>query len=161
MIPIRDENPTRRVPWVTLAIIGINAAVFAYELTLSPAALDALWLQWGFVPARFAADPFAPAQVITVVTAMFLHAGWLHVGSNLLYLWIFGITWAPVGPVGFTLFYLVCGAAAALVQMLAAPTATLPMIGASGLLRACSGRTSSSSPAHRSSPSYRCSSSSR
>ncbi len=86
---------------------------------------------------------------------MFLHAGWLHVGGNMLYLWIFGNNIEDrFGPVGFTVFYLVCGVVAAFAQMLAAqPRSSLPMIGASGAVAGRARRVHHrSSPAHRWSP---------
>lgn len=133
MIPIRDDNPTKRVPWVTIALIAANIAVFVYEMSLEPAALDAFWLQWAFVPARFSANPFSPVEIATIFAAMFMHAGWVHLGGNMLYLWIFGNNIEDrFGPLGFTAFYLTCGVAATLAQMLVAPESALPMLGASG-----------------------------
>ena len=133
MIPIKDDNPTRRVPVLTIAIIAINIAVFAYELTLPPAALEAFWTQWAFVPGRFAGDPLSPLELATVFTSMFMHAGWVHIIGNLLYLWIFGNNIEDrLGPGGFTAFYLLTGAAAAAVQWLAAPDSMVPVLGASG-----------------------------
>jgi membrane associated rhomboid family serine protease len=133
MIPIRDENPTQRVPWLTVLLIVANAAVFAFEITLEPAALQELWMRWSLVPARFLADPFAPAEMVTLVTAMFMHAGWVHVIGNMLYLWIFGNNIEDrFGPIGFAVFYLICGLGASGAQILASPNSTLPMLGASG-----------------------------
>lgn len=135
MIPIRDDNPTRRVPWVTIALIGINLAVFAYELTLEPSALETFWVRWAFVPARFLATPLASAQFATLFTAMFMHAGWVHVAGNLLYLWIFGNNVEDrLGPLGFIAFYLATGVIAALAQLAAVPGATTPTLGASGAI---------------------------
>lgn len=135
VIPIRDDNPTRRVPWVTITLIALNIAVFAYELTLGPAALEAFWLRWSLVPARFLATPLAPDQIVTLFTAMFMHAGWVHVGGNLLYLWIFGNNIEDrFGPLGFTVFYLAAGVIAAFAQLAAAPAATAPTLGASGAI---------------------------
>ena len=135
MIPIHDDNPTRRIPWITIAFIALNIAVFAYELTLEPATLESFWTRWAFVPARFLADPLAPSQIVTLFTAMFMHAGWIHVGGNLLYLWIFGNNVEDrFGPVGFIAFYLGSGILAALAQLAAAPGATIPMLGASGAI---------------------------
>jgi membrane associated rhomboid family serine protease len=133
VIPIRDENPTKRLPLVTFAVIALNIAVFVYESTLDPAALQALWMQWAFVPARFAADPFSPTQIATIFTAMFMHAGWVHIGGNMLYLWIFGNNIEDrFGPLGFTAFYLASGVAATFAQLLATPGSSLPNLGASG-----------------------------
>ncbi|MBN1193057.1 MAG: rhomboid family intramembrane serine protease [Coriobacteriia bacterium] len=133
MIPIRDENPTRRVPWVTLALIAANIAVFVYEFTLDPVALEAFWTQWAFVPARFTANPFSPVEMTTLFTAMFMHAGWVHIGGNMLYLWIFGNNIEDrFGPLGFSAFYLICGVIATLAQLLVAPDSTVPNLGASG-----------------------------
>ena len=133
MIPIKDENPTRRTPWVTLLIIAINVAAFIYSSTLDTAALEALWMRWAFVPARFFGDPLSPGQIATIFTAMFLHGGWLHLGGNLLYLWIFGNNIEDrFGHVGFVAFYLVSGIAATAAQGFLNAGSTLPMLGASG-----------------------------
>lgn len=133
MIPIKDENPTRRTPWVTILFIAMNLAVFVYQATLDPASLQEFWLKWAFVPARFLADPFSPGQLATVFSAMFMHAGWVHIGGNMLYLWIFGNNIEDrFGHLGFAAFYLVSGIVATLAQMLVSPTSTLPNLGASG-----------------------------
>jgi membrane associated rhomboid family serine protease len=133
MIPIRDENPTRRFPWLTMLLIVVNGAVFAYELSLGPVALQEFWMRWSVVPSRLLADPFSPAELLTPFTAMFMHAGWVHVIGNMLYLWIFGNNIEDrFGPLGFGIFYLVCGLAAAAAQTLASPQSALPMLGASG-----------------------------
>ncbi len=133
MIPIRDENPTRRTPWVTVLFIAANIAVFAYQATLDAAALQAFWTRWAFVPSRFLADPFSPDQLATVVSAMFMHAGWVHIGGNMLYLWIFGNNIEDrFGHLGFTAFYLVSGAVATFAQTAVAPASTIPNLGASG-----------------------------
>ena len=128
------RTPHDASPWVTLALIADQRSrlrLRAQPVTGWPWTRS--WLQWGFVPSRFAADPFSPAQLATIVTSMFLHAGWLHIGGNMLYLWIFGNNVEDrFGPAAFSLFYLVCGAAAALVQLLAAPEAAPAEIGASG-----------------------------
>jgi membrane associated rhomboid family serine protease len=135
MIPIRDENPTRRFPWLTVAIIVANIAVFAYESTLSPTALEAFWKTWAFVPARFLAAPGDPHELLTLFTAMFMHAGWVHIIGNMLYLWIFGNNIEDrFGPVGFIAFYLASGLGASVAQILTTPNATLPNLGASGAI---------------------------
>jgi membrane associated rhomboid family serine protease len=134
MIPIRDINPTRRFPVVTVALIVLNVAVFAFELLLpSQSMLDSFAFTWGLVPALLAQfDPFA---FVTIFTSMFIHGGPMHLASNMLYLWIFGdnIEWA-LGSVRFVLFYLLCGVGAALGQVLVGPNSTIPMVGASGAI---------------------------
>jgi len=135
VIPIRDENPTRSIPWVTLVFIAANIAVFIYENTLSASGLDALWGTWSIVPARLLADPFSPRELATVFTSMFMHAGWIHLIGNMLYLWIFGNNIEDrLGPVRFILFYLVSGIVGAAAQVVTAPGSTVPMLGASGAI---------------------------
>jgi membrane associated rhomboid family serine protease len=133
MIPIRDENPTRRLPWLTLVIIGANLAVFAYELTLGPDELWAFWTRWALVPSRFLADPFSTDEAVTLVTSMFMHGGWIHVIGNMLYLWIFGNNIEDrFGAAGFAAFYLATGLGASAAQILSAPGSAIPTLGASG-----------------------------
>ncbi len=134
MIPIRDINPTRRFPVVTVLLIVLNVLVFVFEFFLPSEALrDSFVDTWGLVPYELAR--LHPFSVITVFTSMFLHAGLMHLGSNMLFLWIFGdnIEWA-MGSLRFVCFYLLCGIGAALGQVLADPASTVPMIGASGAI---------------------------
>src|SRR5436190_1728357 len=85
MLPIGDDDSGRRsVPIVTYILIVLNALVFLVELNSGDAFID----RWSFVPARFMANPVG--DFATIFTAMFMHAGWLHIGGNMLYLWIFG-----------------------------------------------------------------------
>ena len=124
MIPLRDVIPSRTTPYVTVTLIIINVGVFLYELMLGPA-LDQFILTFGLVPAEF--------SWLTVLSSMFLHGGLLHVGGNMLYLWIFGDNVEDrVGHGRFIAFYLCCGIAAALVQTMTNGESTVPMIGASG-----------------------------
>ena len=124
MIPLRDIIPSRTTPVVTIALIAVNILVFVYELSLGRA-VDAFTLYWGLVPAAF--------SWVTVFTSMFLHGGLLHVGGNMLYLWIFGDNVEDtLGHGRFLGFYLASGVAAALTQTLMGPASTIPMIGASG-----------------------------
>lgn len=135
MIPIRDENPTRRTPWVTLGLIIVNVLVFAYECTLDQAVLQDFWARWSFVPTRFFADPFSLSQLATIFTSMFMHAGWVHIAGNLLYLWIFGNNIEDrLGPARFAVFYSLCGLVATLTQGMTAPTSSIPSLGASGAI---------------------------
>lgn len=135
MIPIRDDNPTRSIPWVTIALIAANVGVFIYETTLDARALETFWHTWSVVPARLLAEPLAAPGVVTVFTSMFMHAGWVHLIGNMLYLWIFGNNIEDrLGPARFVLFYLVSGIVGASAQVMAAPSSTVPMLGASGAI---------------------------
>jgi membrane associated rhomboid family serine protease len=136
------------MPVVTLALIVLCGLGFAWELAVEAqggeAALNSLIEHWGFIPA----DAVAAVQggnvlskpILDVFTAMFLHAGWLHLLGNLLFLWIFGVNVEDgVGRPAFLFLFLVGGIAAAAVYTLADPTSTLPMIGASGAISAVLG----------------------
>jgi len=138
MLPIGDDNSGRRtVPLVTYALIALNALVFFLELTGG----DAFIKQWAFVPSRFLANP--GADFLTLFTSMFMHAGWLHLGGNMLYLWIFGDNVEDrFGHLMYLIFYLVCGLAATFAQLAFNMGSSIPNLGASGLLRVCSAPTS-------------------
>ncbi|HEY3160416.1 MAG TPA: rhomboid family intramembrane serine protease [Vicinamibacterales bacterium] len=126
MIPLRDIIPSRTTPVVTIALITINVLVFLYELSLGRA-VDAFTLYWGLVPAAF--------SWVTILTSMFLHGGIMHVAGNMLYLWIFGDNVEDrMGHGRFLVFYLLCGAAAALAQTITQPDSVIPMVGASGAI---------------------------
>jgi membrane associated rhomboid family serine protease len=126
VIPLRDIIPSRTTPYVTVTIIGLNALAFLYELSLGEA-VDRFILSFGLVPASF--------SWITVFTSMFLHGGFLHVGGNMLYLWIFGDNVEDrMGHGRFVAFYLLCGIAAALAQTVINPDSPVPMVGASGAI---------------------------
>ncbi|RJX32677.1 MAG: rhomboid family intramembrane serine protease [Desulfarculus sp.] len=146
MIPIRDENPTQHVPVVTLGLIGLNLAVFIYQLLLPPQAEYVFIHQYGVVPLWFTGQAPTPAQLswlpqpLTLVSSMFLHGGIFHVAGNMLYLWIFGNNIEDVlGPVRFIVFYLAGGVAASLAHVVIGPSSPLPMIGASGAIAAVLG----------------------
>ncbi len=134
MIPLRDDNPTVLWPVVTVALIAANAAVFLYEVSLEPQALEALIYQAGMVPASvLQAQIPGTGGSFTLVTSMFLHGGWLHVIGNMLYLWIFGNNVEDsMGHFRFVLFYFLTGLAAAAAHLGFNPTSTVPTIGASG-----------------------------
>ena len=127
MIPLRDVIPSRTTPYITVTIILLNAAAWFFELSL-PGDLLPLFLQdYGVVPARL--------HGVTLVTSMFLHGSWMHVIGNMWYLWIFGDNVEDrVGHGRFIVFYLICGIAASLGQILIDPRSTLPTIGASGAI---------------------------
>ena len=147
MIPLRDANPTRRTPVVTLAFIVACFVVFAWELGLqatSEASLNAFVTEWGVVPAEllaaWGAGQFLSQETATLVSSQFLHGGWLHLLGNLLYLWIFGNNIEDrLGRVLFVLFYLGGGVVAGLTQTAIDPDSTIPLIGASGAIAATLG----------------------
>lgn len=136
MFPIRDHNPSRRTPVVTYGLIAANVLVFASYLALfnDTRALGLFFYSFGLVPAEILAAPE------TVLTSMFLHGGLMHLAGNMLFLWIFGDNLEDeMGHVPFLLFYLAGGTGAALVQVMAEPASTVPMIGASGAVAAVMG----------------------
>ena len=125
MIPLRDVIPSRTTPFVTIGLIVVNVLVFLYELSLGEAYLEQFLLYWGLVPAAF--------SWVAVLSSMFLHGGVMHVGSNMLFLWIFGDNVEDrMGHGRFVAFYLLCGTAAALAQTAMSPDSIVPMVGASG-----------------------------
>lgn len=134
MIPLRDINPRRRFPLVTVGIILLNILVFLYELMLpTTRALDSLVYAWGLIPYRLM--QLDVAAILTVFTSMFLHSGFMHLAGNMLYLWIFGDNVeSAMGTLRFMVFYLLCGIGAALGQVLVDPRSRIPMVGASGAI---------------------------
>ena len=133
MFPIRDHNPSGRTPYVTLALIVINVAVFLlYWLTLpNERAIGEFFYHWGLVPA-FVTEGH---DWHGILTSMFLHGGWMHLFGNMLFLYIFGDNLEDeMGHLPFLLFYLVSGLAAAALQIFADPWSNIPMVGASGAI---------------------------
>ena len=140
MIPLRDANPSRGVPIVTLALIALNCLVFFYELALPPAGLEQLVFTFGMVPAKLMAFPTDPGvsfgdATLPFLTSMFLHGGWLHLIGNMWFLWIFGDNVEDyLGHVRFLLFYLLCGLAASVAHLAFNLNSTIPTLGASGAI---------------------------
>lgn len=133
MIPLRDENPTRTFPLVTIAIIVINALVFLYELSLG-SGLEAVVKRFGVIPYELT-HPVGVAVFLTLLTSLFLHGGFLHILGNMLYLWIFGNNIEDkLGHLRFIFFYITCGIAASLGHVLSALSSRIPTIGASGAI---------------------------
>lgn len=130
MFPIGDDNSARRsAPVVTLVLIALNVLVFFLELQGG----NAFITQWAFIPARFSENP--SSEAVTLLSAMFMHGGWLHLGGNMLYLWIFGDNVEDrFGPVRFLIFYLLAGFAASFAQYFVNPGSTIPNVGASGAI---------------------------
>jgi len=126
------------VAWVTRALLLLNLAAFVLELRHGDA-LEALFSRFGVIPSHWLGGlghPIAwPQQLLTLVTSQFLHGGFFHLASNMLYLWIFADNVEDrLGHMRFLLLYLGSGVAAAVAQMLATPHATVPMVGASGAI---------------------------
>jgi membrane associated rhomboid family serine protease len=135
MIPLRDILPTRRRPYVTYALIGMNCAVWILQVAQG-ASGDAFIETWGMTPARFWDEP--GWQVFaTPLTSMFMHGGWMHIIGNMWFLWIFGDNVEDAfGRWRFVLFYLAGGLCAALLQFGLTLTSPIPMVGASGAIAA-------------------------
>ena len=141
MIPLHDDNPTRIFPYVTVGIIAACPLVFLWQASLGPAGNQAVAYSLGLVPAVLTHRLELPPELalvapsLTIATSMFLHGGFLHLAGNMLYLWIFGNNVEDaMGHGRFLAFYLVCGSAAALGQILQDPASQIPMIGASGAI---------------------------
>ncbi len=148
MIPLRDANPTRRTPVVTIGLVVACLVAFAWELGLQvrggDEALDAFITTWGLVPADLTAAwtsvGVLSVETLTLITSQFLHGGWLHLAGNLLFLWIFANNIEDnLGRLAFATFYLGGGAVAGLTQVAIDPASTVPMIGASGAIAAVLG----------------------
>ena len=147
MIPLKDYNPTKNFPIITVCLIAANILLFIqdrlsghYEKVLVETARGAVQVNH-FVGGLVANYALVPAKLISepsqawdqVFTSMFLHGNWLHIGSNMLFLWIFGNNIEDVlGRFRFVIFYFACGMAGAAGQVLSAPQSSIPMIGASG-----------------------------
>jgi membrane associated rhomboid family serine protease len=130
VLPIGDDDSSRRtVPIVTLALIALNVLFFFVELSGG----DPFVKQWAFVPSRFLANP--AADLPTLFTSMFMHGGWLHLGGNMLYLWIFGDNVEDrFGHGLFLVFYILCGLAATFAQLMFSAGSHVPNLGASGAI---------------------------
>jgi membrane associated rhomboid family serine protease len=130
MFPIGDDNSARRTfPVVTYALIALNVLVFLVELSGG----DPFIQKWSFVPSRFLANPVS--DFLTLFSSMFMHAGWVHLGGNMLYLWIFGDNVEDrFGHIKFIIFYLLCGLAATFAQLAFSMTSNIPNLGASGAI---------------------------
>ena len=137
--PLFDENATSRRPVIVWFMIAAGVFAFFWQQSLDGVAAEVAIYQFGFVPAIVFQGETLPAEFIivpswaTFITSMFLHGGWLHLGGNMLYLWIFGDNVEDsMGRGRFLVFYLLCGAFAALAQGLIDPSSQVPMVGASG-----------------------------
>jgi membrane associated rhomboid family serine protease len=134
MFPIRDHNPSRRFPVVTITLIAINVLVFLlFNLRLggTPGGLEAFFAEYAAIPARITYGE----GYYTLITSMFMHAGFMHIAGNMLFLWIFGDNLEDTfGHVGFLLFYLASGLAADFAHIVGDPQSMVPTVGASGAI---------------------------
>ena len=150
MIPIKDyAGPRRRLPWITWGLIAVNVVVFLYQVSLGADA-QAFIFAYSVVPVALTHGipqtslPGVPAHIpfhtpspvyLTLITAMFLHAGWLHIGGNMLFLYIFGDNVEDrMGHIPYLLFYLFCGVVAGITQVAVDPGSSIPSLGASGAI---------------------------
>ncbi len=138
MIPLRDANPSRCTPWITIAIIAVNTLVFLYEYSLSEPMLRRMVFTMGMVPARVTAFVSQPEislgeAFLPLFSSMFLHGGWLHLIGNMWFLWIFGDNIEErLGHFRYLFFYLLCGVGAGLAHIVFNWGSTVPTLGASG-----------------------------
>jgi membrane associated rhomboid family serine protease len=136
LIPFKDDNPSNTFPFVTTLIITANILVYLWEL-MSPYGEKYIVYSYGAIPSNLISfntmQPLHP--VLTIFSAMFLHGGLLHIGGNMLFLWIFGDNIEDMlGHFRFFIFYLACGVLASYAHAIASPSSTVPMIGASGAI---------------------------
>jgi len=141
VIPVRDDNPAHITPWVTYLLIGSCALIYLWQIGSGSAHLAASFAGLGMTPEVLtglaqpdAVQPWVPAWM-TVFTSMFLHGSVGHLLGNLLFLWVFGNNIEDaMGHIRFVFFYLFCGVAAVLAQVLPDPASAVPMVGASGAI---------------------------
>jgi membrane associated rhomboid family serine protease len=140
-IPLRDDNPTARIPYITVLLLGLNVLVFVFQV-FSPSGLEYYVLRMGAIPyeiTHFTSLPIPNVPrlppPLTLLTAMFLHGSIFHLLGNMLYLWIFGNNIEDyLGSFRFILFYLLSGLGASLTHIIFNPNSQVPMIGASGAI---------------------------
>ncbi|MDO8837337.1 MAG: rhomboid family intramembrane serine protease [Parvibaculum sp.] len=139
MFPVSDDNPEPGTPIVTWALIAACVAVFFWQMSLPPGADELAVYHYGLIPGvLFGSVAMADAPLPawgTVISSMFMHGSLMHLAGNMLYLWIFGDNVElAMGRVRFIIFYVVCGAAAALTHAFLVPGSTIPLVGASGAI---------------------------
>lgn len=140
-LPLFDENPSHRPPIITWLFMAVCILVFIYQSGLGARDATLFVMSYGAIPALVTGDAIRPlayapiANEATLITSMFMHGGWLHLGGNMLYLWIFGDNIEDsFGHLKFILFYILCGVAATLTHIAIAPTSGVPLVGASGAI---------------------------
>ena len=127
LLPLHDSRRCTTVPLVTGGLIALNVFVFLFQFSLDPFSANDFIYAFGFIPDHF--------RWLSVLTSLFIHGGWMHLISNMVFLWVFGPNIEDIlGRGRFLLFYLLCGAAATLTQYAVAPDSRIPQIGASGAI---------------------------
>jgi membrane associated rhomboid family serine protease len=135
MLPLKDLNPTRRIPVITYALIVINVLVFLWEQSIPLNELEGLFMRLSVVPTFVLQDPLSLDTLLDFVRSMFFHGGWAHLIGNMLYLWLFGDNLEDrMGVVLFLFLYFLGGFVASLAQIIVNPNSLVPMIGASGAI---------------------------
>jgi membrane associated rhomboid family serine protease len=135
MFPIHDINPTRRLPIITYALIGINVLVFIWEMSLPESQLERVFMELSVVPANISRSPFSLESILDMVRSMFFHGGYEHIFGNMLYLWLFGDNiedW--LGKIFYLILYFASGFAAVFAQVYIDPNSQIPLVGASGAI---------------------------
>lgn len=133
LFPLYDENPTRITPYLTYGLIGMNILVFIHEVNLSQPQLSQFLSQYAVIPQELTTN--WSGEWITLFTSQFLHGGWWHLISNMLFLWVFGNNIEDrLGHFKYLIFYLACGALAALSQWFIGMNSEIPSLGASGAI---------------------------
>ena len=133
MFPLYDENPTRITPYFTYGLIGMNVLVFLHEISLSNTQLEQFFQLYAVIPQQLTTN--WSAEWTTLFTSQFLHGGWWHLISNMVYLWVFGNNIEDrLGHLKYLFFYLTCGALAALCQWFIGINSIIPSLGASGAI---------------------------
>lgn len=141
MVPIHDDNPTKITPYITYILIIINILVFLHQVELSNEGLATFFHLYAVIPRELTAS-FQGVRLnqpvpewLTLITSQFLHGSWLHLGGNMLFLWIFGNNIEEqLGRFKYLFFYLTCGALAALTQLVFSVNSGIPTLGASGAI---------------------------
>ncbi|MBH0177108.1 MAG: rhomboid family intramembrane serine protease [Nitrospira sp.] len=147
MIPLHDDNPTERFPFITIIFIAVCVSVFLYQESLPQKPGEAFVFHYGAIPAMVFGHAALPENTavaipasLTLLTSMFLHGGWMHLLGNMLYLWIFGNNIEDaMGHAKYIVFYILCGVLAALAHAMTDPSSQIPMVGASGAISAVLG----------------------
>jgi membrane associated rhomboid family serine protease len=135
MLPLKDLNPRRRIPFITYGLIIFNVGVFIWMQFYTAAEVEDLFLRLSIVPVNISENPIAIETILDISRSMFFHGGWLHLLGNMLYLWLFGDNVEDrMGVVLYLILYILSGFAAATTQILIDPDSRIPLIGASGAI---------------------------